>query len=101
MVRCRKLGLDIPCIYFINIETKRIYMEYIHGSLMKEILQSPSISDEYIKNLFEKMGIYLATLHNGDIIHGDLTTSNMIIREESNELVSLTSKSHSTVYYMM
>lgn len=38
--------------------------------------------------LAEKIGKALATMHSLDIIHGDLTTSNMLLREGSESLVS-------------
>ncbi|KAG9312637.1 TP53-regulating kinase [Chiua virens] len=37
--------------------------------------------------LLEKIGVEIAKLHLIDIIHGDLTTSNMMIRASNNDLI--------------
>jgi Kae1-associated kinase Bud32 len=87
-MRCRKLGLDVPCPYFVDMEKRRIYMEYIDGQLVKNLLQGNKISSSQLDELSEKIGNYLAILHDGDLIHGDLTTSNMMIRKGSGNLVS-------------
>ena len=88
-MRCRKLGLDVPCPYFMDMEKRRIYMEYIDGYLVKNLLQGNEMSLSEADELSRKIGNYLAILHDGDLIHGDLTTSNMIIRKGSGNLVSL------------
>lgn len=38
--------------------------------------------------LMKEIGIMLAKMHSIDIIHGDLTTSNMILRDD-NEVVNI------------
>ena len=35
----------------------------------------------------ELMGKSLAKIHDGDVIHGDLTTSNMLLQEDTSHLV--------------
>lgn len=35
----------------------------------------------------EKIGVEIAKLHLIDIVHGDLTTSNMLLRAGNNDLV--------------
>ena len=38
--------------------------------------------------LLQKIGQVLATLHDGGLIHGDLTTSNMLVRKADAAVVS-------------
>lgn len=64
-------------------------MEFIEGQLVKKLLQEVDVTSTILYQLSEKIGSYLAILHEGDIIHGDLTTSNMIIRKQSDSLVSI------------
>lgn len=54
-------------------QKEKIEMEYIKGQLMKEIL------DENI-GLSKEIGRITGELHDKDIIHGDLTTSNIILQ---------------------
>jgi len=51
-------------------------MEYIEGTQLKHVLERrPELS--------ETVGRYLATMHDNNIIHGDLTTSNMLLKDET------------------
>ena len=54
-------------------------MEYLEGDVLKTSL------DTYAKTKREKVAIkigeQIAIMHDKDIIHGDLTTSNMILKE--------------------
>ena len=45
------------------------------------------IADADMQGLLIKVGQAVAKLHDGGLIHGDLTTSNMIIRESDQRLV--------------
>ena len=52
-----------------------IAMDFIDGPKVRDIL------DENV-NICEEIGRKVAILHQNDIIHGDLTTSNMIMNKE-------------------
>ncbi len=64
----RKNGVPTPIIF--DIDEFEITMEYIDGEQLKYVLD---------ESLSEKIGINVGRLHEADIIHGDLTTSNMIL----------------------
>ena len=40
--------------------------------------------------LLRAIGSAIATLHDGGIVHGDLTTSNLLVRAADNALVRIT-----------
>jgi len=62
----------------INSDQKEILeIEYIKGKLLKDALEN-----ENYKKLSKEIGEKVAILHNNDIIHGDLTTSNMILNKQ-------------------
>ncbi len=44
------------------------------------------------KEKFRELGAILAKLHDSDIIHEDLTTSNILIKENTDEIVAVLSK---------
>ena len=52
-------------------------MEYLKGQRVKDILND--LNEEERTTLCKKIGTNIARLHNADIIHGDITTSNMIL----------------------
>jgi len=53
-------------------------MEYIEGERLKELLERVSM-EERLK-ICREVGRLIGRLHEGGIVHGDLTTSNMIMR---------------------
>jgi len=75
----RKIGVLTPQIFFVDEENFRIYMEFIEGKVLKEFLNE--MNREEIEKISQQIGESIARLHSFDIIHGDLTTSNMILRE--------------------
>ena len=52
-------------------------MEYIEGQQVKQVLNKVSKADR--RDLCVKIGESIARLHSHGLIHGDLTTSNMIL----------------------
>lgn len=70
-----KLGFSPKVIS--NDEKIRIVMEFIQGKTLRDCLTK----DNY-KELMQELGKKIAILHNNDIIHGDLTTSNFIYNKQ-------------------
>ena len=54
-------------------------MEFVEGKRVKDIFNDLSVIDR--KNICKRIGENIAYLHNGNIIHGDLTTSNILLSE--------------------
>ncbi|MGV8150833.1 MAG: KEOPS complex kinase/ATPase Bud32 [Candidatus Woesearchaeota archaeon] len=68
----------IPVPKLFNVTEYNIEMEYVDGVQLKKILDvRPELSELIGKNL--------ALMHDNGIMHGDLTTSNMILKEVGNE----------------
>jgi len=64
-------------------ETKgntKILMPYIEGKKLSENLNKFPLNKQ--KQILKQIGISVAKLHDEDIIHGDLTTSNMILSKD-------------------
>ncbi|XP_038078453.1 EKC/KEOPS complex subunit TP53RK-like [Patiria miniata] len=85
LVRCRKAGISTPTVYFVNYVEFCIYMEDIVNSVTVrehiENIQHTTGSLEELFQLAETIGQILATMHRNDVIHGDLTTSNMLLQQ--------------------
>ena len=75
--RARRAGVSTPRI--LSTEPDKITMEFLKGERIKDVLNSsPRAKREMIYRL---IGEAAAKLHSTDIMHGDLTTSNMILKE--------------------
>ena len=73
----RTHGVSVPLLYDVDLASGIITMEYLQGKRIKDILHTLQESER--KHLCYEIGMGIARLHNHDIIHGDITTSNMIL----------------------
>ncbi|GMH42287.1 hypothetical protein BSKO_10206 [Bryopsis sp. KO-2023] len=87
MLRARKLGVLTPVLYLVDCDGGCLYMEKISGKSVKQILSEETLNDEQLEKLWKDIGVSVARLHDGAIIHGDITTSNMMVRDGDGALV--------------
>ena len=78
----KQLGVSTPIIYDIDLHEHKIVMEYIKGPRVKDIISDMDTAER--KEIFRKIGQDIGILHKNNIVHGDLTTSNILY--ENNEL---------------
>lgn len=95
LTRCRSLGIRTPAIYDVNFDKREIVLEniinsitvrnYIYAAVERDL----AMDNREILSLAEKIGKVLAKMHSNHIIHGDLTTSNMLLVQpyESSEVI--------------
>lgn len=77
IARARKNGVAAPCIYHIAHDTKRIYMSLVPGTTLKAWLVAEPPKEE-VEAAMRAVGACVAKLHDCDLIHGDLTSSNIM-----------------------
>ncbi|MGY5860437.1 MAG: KEOPS complex kinase/ATPase Bud32 [Candidatus Thorarchaeota archaeon] len=77
----RALGVSTPAVYAVNLGDYTILMDYIEGTQLKQI--ASSLPKKELKQFCFEFGRSIALLHKGDVVHGDPTTSNVIIDSES------------------
>lgn len=80
MIDARNHGVAIPIIYDVDLENGIITMEYLKGKRIKDIFNN--LSETERARICKKIGESIAKLHNNNIIHGDITTSNMILLDD-------------------
>jgi Kae1-associated kinase Bud32 len=80
ITEARQHGVSVPIIYDVDLQNGIITMEYLKGKRIKDILNN--LSEEERKRICNKIGESIAKFHNNDIIHGDITTSNMILMDD-------------------
>ncbi|KAM4692283.1 EKC/KEOPS complex subunit TP53RK [Rhinophrynus dorsalis] len=90
ILRCRKAGISAPVVYFVDYISNCIYLEDIEQSItVRDYILSAQQNVKDVGKLYhlaEKIGQILARMHDEDVIHGDLTTSNMLLRFPFEEL---------------
>jgi len=77
MNEAKKVGVSTPIIFQIDIKKMSIIMEFISGKQIKHILSNLPLSKR--RTLCLEIGKLIGKIHSYGIIHGDLTTSNIIL----------------------
>lgn len=75
----RSCGVPTPIVYDIDMLNAEIWMQEIIGPRAKDALAKAS--PEEVRVISQEIGRMVARLHSHGMTHGDLTTSNMILRD--------------------
>lgn len=79
LLKAQKI-INVPEVLMFDEKEMKVVMQYIKGDVLKKTL------DTYTKAKREKVAIEIgkqtAKMHDNHIIHGDLTTSNMILNKK-------------------
>ena len=76
--KAKELGINVPEI-FESKDKYTIVMEFIDSVRLRDRIENKTAG----KNELKIVGEWVAKLHDENIIHGDLTTSNILITEEN------------------
>jgi TP53 regulating kinase-like protein len=83
LARAYKCGVNTPSLLFVDTLNRKIYMDYVdNAAQLKEVFKLAK-NPRLIEKIYTQMGENLARMHNSNIIHGDLTTSNMLLKLSS------------------
>lgn len=85
------LGIKVPQVYKVDIPNGLIYMEFIDDSLTcrEYIIQLVNSGlkdvdvDKKLVKMSTRVGNIIGKLHYNQVIHGDLTTSNMLLKKST------------------
>jgi len=69
----KNFGIPAPYVFDVDKDKGTIVMSYIHGKLAKDVIEEGGLDCCY------DIGKIIAKLHENNIIHNDLTTSNFIV----------------------
>jgi len=92
LIKSAELKINVPKVF--SIEDNIIKMEYIKGEKLKDVFSV--LSKEKRKEICKRIGEYIAALHNANIIHGDITTSNFLVNDDKIFLIDFGLGFHST-----
>ena len=80
MHEAKKAGVPTPTIFLVDMNGAAITMEFVEGKQVKLVLGSMATEERWA--LCVRIGELIGRLHGHRLIHGDLTTSNMILSTE-------------------
>jgi len=79
IAEARRAGVTVPVIYDVDLESGTLTLQWIAGPTLKEALQNKDSPGEA---LLRRLGDSVGRLHARDVVHGDLTTSNVLVQED-------------------
>lgn len=86
LAKCRRDGVRVPAVYAVDENGGWLMLEWIHGGPVRAKInerlgkRTEGIEDDVeLKDLMRRMGTAVGTMHKVGIVHGDLTTSNLML----------------------
>jgi TP53 regulating kinase-like protein len=89
--RAESLNINVPKVFRADLNNGIIVMEYVQNSqtcreFILDLVKSNIDYNQVLTDLSVKIGRIIGNLHLNEIIHGDLTTSNILIVKQDNDL---------------
>ncbi|KAH8811712.1 kinase-like protein [Xylogone sp. PMI_703] len=94
LAKCRREGVPVPAVYAIDESAGWLMVEWIEGDVVRQRVNewlkrrkdagvADGVDEEELVSLMTAVGSVVGKLHNAGIVHGDLTTSNLMLRSAS------------------
>lgn len=77
MSACKRAGIPVPTVLCVDEEEGEIVMDWISGEKLRDVMHQ--MDEREVARIFERVGEEVGLMHKAGVIHGDLTTSNMIL----------------------
>ena len=77
--RAKEGGVEAPYLYEVDVPGSTLVMEYVAGERLRDQIRSAGRG--WIRSAFQEFGRSTALLHAAGVVHGDLTTANVISRD--------------------
>lgn len=81
----KRAGAAVPAVYCADARESEILMEFIDGDRLRDTLSR--MPTQYQNSLARRTGATIAALHKAGIVHGDVTTSNLIAHGDAVHLI--------------
>jgi TP53 regulating kinase-like protein len=96
LVKCRREGVPVPAVYALDEAAGWLMIEWIEGEVVRARLNewlkrrkeeevAEGVDDEELLELMTRVGSAVGRMHAVGVIHGDLTTSNLMLRPRGKE----------------
>lgn len=93
MTRAMRFGIRVPCLYALDMDQGVLLMEWIEEAttlrdFLAKLEQDLDIQKELdeinplMRGLAYALAGILVKLHGADLVHGDLTTSNILVQNK-------------------
>lgn len=77
----RAAGVPVPVVYDVDRAAALLRIEHIEGTALRHLLDGDDADVAAAR--MRRLGVLVARLHAAGLTHGDLTTSNVLVRSDA------------------
>lgn len=82
ILKCKISGIAVPTLYLVDLKNFKIIMENISGQLVRDFFNYNYKNTEAVTEILFEIGVILRKMHKNNVSHGDMNTSNMLLRKD-------------------
>ncbi|XP_058810223.1 EKC/KEOPS complex subunit TP53RK [Phymastichus coffea] len=91
IVRAKSAGVGTPALYLVDYNRRSIFMQFIENAVtLKTFIDQYVTGKTDVNNLIDSitsaLGQTITKLHTKNIVHGDLTTSNILFKNPEDKV---------------
>ena len=87
LIRLRKNGMDVPPLLDMDLAEGRLIIGFLPGRPLIEVLNDQNTTAKQVKDILQRVGKELRRLHRLAVTHGDLSTNNILVDEDTVHLI--------------
>lgn len=87
LVRTRKAGLSVPAVWDLDYDGGQLILEHLSGTPLIEVLNQADADEEAVQNTLNRVGASVRRLHREATVHGDLSSNNLLIDNDTVHLI--------------
>ncbi len=77
LLKALSMGIPTPYPLYVDPDNGILILSYVEGDILRDVVDK--LCDEELCKIMKTLGIYTAKLHEAGIVHGDLTTGNVVV----------------------
>jgi len=89
LIRCKGVGVRTPTLYHVDQDKSVFVMEFIEGMTCRDYIRANRDDEAKLTVLASEIGRLIGVLHTNNLIHGDLTTSNVLVEDTNDSSLQL------------
>ena len=88
------MGVRTPTLYHVDQDKSIFVMEFIEGMTCRDYIRANRDDEAKLTVLASEIGRLIGVLHTNNLIHGDLTTSNVLVEDTNDSSLQVWSLVH-------
>jgi len=87
LIRTRKAGLSVPSVWDLDYEGGQLIIEHLGGRPLIDVLNDSATTQKQAQSILYMVGGAVRRLHRVATTHGDLSSNNILVEEDTIHLI--------------